>query len=431
MSLTHQTRLGRFISRSATLAVIATTLGLTYGIWYSYSVILVALLNEFGWSRSVLAGAFSLFAILQGLANPFVGMLCDRVRPPIVVGCGGLLLGVSLWVNSGITEPWHLYAGFGGFTAISVSLCGWLPALVMVERRYQHRLGLAMGIVSSGVGVGMVTVVPLCQWLIESYGWRSAFRVLGCICAFWIVPAAVYLAKSTPQFVLRRHELHADDFVHDLADSVVGAAPAATAANRSVTLRQALRTLPFWLMVAAFFFGSFCSQTLQVHQVAYLVDHGISAMIAASVVGVVGLASVVGKTGGGWLSDRMEREVVYMSGIGILVSSIGVLALLGAVPSAAGAYVFAVMLGIGYSATASMVPAMLSDRFSGAYFGSIIGIALFGSAAGSASGPWMAGHLFDVTGNYHAAFIIAAGAGIAAGSAAFIARRLRKAAAAR
>jgi MFS family permease len=196
-----------------------------------------------------------------------------------------------------------------------------------------------------------------------------------------------------------------------------------------VTLRQALHALPFWLMVAAFFFGSLCSQTLQVHQVAYLVDHGISAMLAASVVGVVGLASVVGKTGGGWLSDRMEREVVYVAGIAVLVSSVGVLALLGAAPSIAGAYLFAIMLGIGYSATASMVPAMLSDRFSGTNFGSIIGVALFGSAAGSATGPWLAGHLFDITGNYHAAFIIAAGAGTAAGSAAWIARglRLRKA----
>lgn len=413
-----------YLRRSTSLAVIATTLGLAYGIWYSYSVILVALLNEYGWSRSLLAGAFSVFAVVHGVTNPIVGMLCDRVPPPMLVGTGGLLLGIALWANSLIAEPWHLYAGFGVLTAVSVAVCGWIPALVMVERRYQHRLGFAMGIVSSGIGVGMLTVVPLCQFLIEAYGWRVAFRVLGSICALWIVPAALYLWRTSPPPKPAAGGGEGE-FVHELADSVAIMAHTAPGSDASVTLRRAVRTAPFWLMVAAFFFGSMCSQTLHVHQVAFLVDHGISAMVAASVVGVVGLSSVVGKTGGGWLSDRIEREFVFVAGIAILVASVGVLALLGAAPSAWGAYVYAVMLGVGYSATASLVPAMVSDRFSGLYFGSIIGIGLFGSAAGSALGPWLAGHIFDRTGSYDIAFLVAAGCGVLAGSAGWVARALR------
>jgi len=411
-----------FFRRSLSLGVIATTLGLAYGIWYSYSVILVALLAEFGWSRSLLAGAFSTFAIVHGIANPFVGRLCDKVRPPLLVGIGGLLLGSALWLNSLITQPWHLYVGFGVLTAVSVALCGWLPALVMVERRYQHRLGLAMGIVSSGIGVGMLTVVPLCQLLIDAYGWRVAFQVLGYICTFWIVPAAVYLAASNPRAAAAPDT---DEFVHDLAESVATSSAQSAPADGSVTLRSAMRSTPFWLMVAAFFFGSTCSQTLHVHQVAYLVDHGHTAILAASVVGVVGLASVLGKTGGGWLSDRVERELVFVCGIAILVASFGVLALQGSVPSAIGVYLYAIMLGIGYSATASLVPAMMSDRFGGVHFGSIIGIGLFGSAAGSATGPWLAGFIFDRTGSYDMAFAIAAVCGVAAGCAGWVARSIR------
>jgi MFS family permease len=423
----HRSPIAQFLDfarRSAPLAVIATTLGLAYGIWYSYSVILVALLAEFGWSRSLLAGAFSVFAIVHGVTNPIVGFLCDRVRPPLLVGLGGTCLGIALWANSTISEPWQLYLGFGVLTAMSVALCGWLPALVMVERRYQHRLGLAMGIVSSGIGVGMVTVVPLCQFLIDTYGWRIAFRVLGCICAFWIVPAAIYLYASTPRPSRGYSRSEEDEFVHDLGESVA-TEPNVSKRSSSISLREALRMAPFWLMVSAFFFGSICSQTLHVHQVAYLVDHGLSAMVAASVVGVVGLASVVGKTGGGWLSDRFERELVFVCGIAILVASVAVLAWTGRMPSAFGTYTYAIMLGIGYSATASLVPAMMSDRFSGVYFGSIIGIGLFGSALGSAIGPWLAGLTFDRTGSYDTAFVIAAIAGIASGSAGWIARVLR------
>ncbi len=411
-----------FVRRSLSLGIIATTLGLAYGIWYSYSVILVALLSEFNWSRSLLAGAFSTFAIVHGIANPFVGMLCDKVRPSFLVGLGGLMLGSALWLNSLISAPWHLYAGFGVLTAISVALCGWLPALVLVERRYQHRLGLAMGIVSSGIGVGMLTVVPLCQLLIDAYGWRIAFRVLGSICAFWIVPAAIYLSASSPRSISRISD---DEFVHDLAESVAPSNTLLESTDPSITLREAVQRAPFWLMVAAFFFGSTCSQTLHVHQVAYLVDHGHTAIAAASVVGVVGLASVFGKTGGGWLSDRVEREVVFVGGISILVGSVGVLLLLGFVSSVFGVYIYAIMLGVGYSATASLVPAMMSDRFSGLYFGSIIGIGLFGSAAGSAIGPWLAGYVFDHTGTYDLAFAIAAICGVIAGWAGWMARSIR------
>ncbi|HCU90805.1 MAG TPA: hypothetical protein DGR97_12720 [Gammaproteobacteria bacterium] len=411
-----------FVRRSLSLAIIATTLGLAYGIWYSYSVILVALLTEFHWSRSLLAGAFSTFAIVHGIANPFVGMLCDKVRPSVLVGLGGLMLGSALWLNSLISAPWHLYVGFGVLTALSVALCGWLPALVLVERRYQRRLGLAMGIVSSGIGVGMLTVVPLCQLLIDAYGWRIAFRTLGSICAFWIVPAAIYLSASTPRSISRISD---DEFVHDLGESVAPPNTPLESPDSSITLREAIRSVPFWLMVAAFFFGSTCSQTLHVHQVAYLVDHGHTAIVAASVVGVVGLASVFGKTGGGWLSDRVQREVVYVGGISILVGSVGLLFLLGFVSSVFGVYIYAIMLGVGYSATASLVPAMMSDRFSGLYFGSIVGIGLFGSAAGSAIGPWLAGYVFDRTGAYDLAFAIAAVCGAIAGWAGWMARSIR------
>jgi MFS family permease len=193
-----------------------------------------------------------------------------------------------------------------------------------------------------------------------------------------------------------------------------------------MTLGEATRTQPFWLLVAAFFFGNVSSQTLHVHQVAYLVDHGLAAIVAASVVGVVGLASIFGKTGGGWLSDRIDRELVYVAGIAILVASAFVLLGLGAAPTRWGAYGYAVLLGLGYSVTAAITPAMMSDRFSGPHFGSIVGIGLMGTAAGSALGPWLAGRLYDASGSYTLAFMIAAACGIVAGAAGWRARMLRK-----
>ncbi|HEX5093612.1 MAG TPA: MFS transporter [Burkholderiales bacterium] len=393
--------------RAVSLGIIALTLSIAYGIWYSYSVILVALLHEFGWSRSVLAGAFSTFTLVHGAVNPLVGALCDRVRPSRLVTVGGVALSFALWADSMIAAPWQLYLSFGLLTAASVAAAGWIPALVQVQREFQDRLGLALGIVSSGVGVGMLLVVPLTQLLIDAYGWRTAFRVLAAVCAVWIVPTSLLLARSAR-----------------------GSPPPAPAAGRPgagtrVTLGQALRGAPLWLMISAFFFGNICSQTLHVHQVAYLVDHGVAAIVAASVVGVVGFSSIVGKTGGGWISDRIEREKVYVAGIGIMLASVAVLASLGQAPASAAIYGYGVLLGLGYSVTASLIPAMVSDRFSGPHFGAIVGIGLLGSAVGSAVGPWMAGFLFDRTGSYAVAFSIAAACGLAAGAAGWRARALR------
>ena len=396
------------------LGLIALTLALAYGSWYAYGVFLVALLKDFGWSRSILGGAFSVFALVQGIANPLLGMLCDRVRPPLVVVVGSLALGGSLYLNSFIQTPWQLYLGFGGCTAVAVACCGWIPAVIQVQRRFQRRLGLALGIVSSGVGVGMLVVVPLCEYLIESYGWRTAFRVLGLICTGCVLPAALFLLRESAHVIPAA------------VRPTAGAATLAARTQRSLTLKQAMGTAPFWLMVATFFCGSVCSQTLHVHQVAFLVDHGISAMVAASVVGVVGLASIFGKTGGGWLSDRVERERVYVGGVAVLVAAVGALLLVGNTPNEGGAYAYAVLLGLGYAATAAITPAMVSDRFEGRHFGAIMGVGLFGSATGSAVGPWMAGYLHDLTGSYTVPFAIAAMSGVCAGLAGWAARQQRR-----
>ncbi|HKU46391.1 MAG TPA: MFS transporter [Burkholderiales bacterium] len=394
--------------------MVALTLAIAYGIWYAYSVFLVALLAEFGWSRSVLAGAFSVFTLVHGGVNPLVGALCARFRSLRVMAAGGVAMAAALFLDSFISSPLELYLAFGVATAAAISLGGWVPSLVFVQRNFQERLGLSIGIISSGVGVGMLLVVPLTQLLIDAWGWRVAFRVLALIALLWIVPSALWLRG----FMLSAQENR-------------GQTPAKQNPEKSgsdpdfLTLRQAMRTRTFWLIIAMFFFGNVASQTLHVHQVAYLVDHGLPALVAASVVGVVGVASIVGKTGGGWLSDRVEREVVYVAGIAILFASAFALLSLGAAPSRLAAYGYAVLLGVGYSVTAAITPLIVADRFGGPHFGSIVGVGLIGTATGSALGPWMAGRLYDATGSYTLPFLIAAGCAVLAMAACWRARVLR------
>src|SRR2546430_8014974 len=115
-------------SPGAWRVVVATfvTLGLAYGFWYAYSVFLVAFLRGFGWSRSVVAGAFSRLVLGHGLSGPLLGWLVERFGPRPVIASGGALLATSLLVGPHVQAVWQLYVVIGGFPALGMSAAGWV-----------------------------------------------------------------------------------------------------------------------------------------------------------------------------------------------------------------------------------------------------------------------------------------------------------------
>jgi len=161
------------------LATVWLTLGITFGLMFSFSVFLVPLLEEFGWSRGLAAGAFSLSAVVQGLLSPAIGTLVDRFGPRRLILCGAVALGLSAVLGSRITELWHLYFVTGVLTAVGVTAVGWVPSAALVAQWFAQRQATMMGLAFSGMGVGVLTVGPLAQWLISTHGWRDAYLFLG------------------------------------------------------------------------------------------------------------------------------------------------------------------------------------------------------------------------------------------------------------
>ena len=380
--------------------VVATTfvtLGLAYGFWYSYSVFLVAFLREFGWSRSVLAGAFSMLVVIHGVSGPPLGWLVERFGPRAVIASGGAVLGLALFLGAHIQAVWQLYLVIGVLAALGVSAAGWVPSVVLIRAWFPARVGTAIGVASAGLGVGIFALVPFAQLMIDSLGWRWALRGLGLMVLAWIVPATLLLLRD----------------VRAAAPGLPSRGGAAPAPSRPHwTLRTAMRTWRFWATGAAFFAGSVGTQMLLVHQVAYLVDHGVSALVGATVVGIVGIASVVGKTGWGTMSDRIGREPTYSLAFGCVALSVGALALVGG--SASWPYVYALLIGLGYAVTAPLTPAIASDLFGGPRFARIFGTLHFMNSLGGALGPWLAGRIFDATGSYGLALPVAAGTALLA-----------------
>jgi len=366
------------------------TLGLAYGFWYSYSVFFVAFLREFGWSRSVVAGAFSVLVVGHGVSGPVLGWLVERFGPRVVIASGGVVLAASLFIGAHVNAVWQLYLTFGVLASLGISAAGWVPAVVLIRGWFPTRVGTAIGITSAGIGVGIFALVPFAQLLIDSFGWRWALRVLGAIIVLWIPLAALLL-------------------VRDARGSAPAGTPAAVDLSRPHwRIATVVRTWRFWATGLVFFAGSLSTQMLLVHQVAYLVDHGVSALVGATLVGIVGIASVIGKAGWGTLSDRVGREPTYSLAFGCVALSVAFLALAGAYPRSVLPYGYALLIGIGYAVTAPLTPAIASDLFGGPRFARIFGALHLANSLGGALGAWVAGAIFDATRSYALALPISA-----------------------
>ena len=371
------------------------TLGLVYGIWYSYSVFLVTFLREFGWSRSLTAGAFSVFVVFHGCMSPISGWVGGRVGPRRLILAGGCVLGCGLLLTAQTTEWWHLYLAFGVVTAVGVGASGWVGSVVLVQGWFPERVGTALGVVSAGIGVGIFGLVPFAHLLIDRFGCRWAYRVFAALIVGWILPAVFWLVRDPPP----RAKVGFGSSAGDRRVTVDGGA--------YWTLGSAMRDWHFWGLAAVFFLGNVSTQMLLVHQVAYLVDHGVPLAVAAAVGGFVGLVSIPGKMGLGLLSDRTNRELAYTLAFACLVASLGVLVLAGQYPASGLAYLYAALIALGYSATAPLTPAAASDLFSGPRFPAIFGCLHLSNSLGAATGAWVGGKIFDGTGSYAAALWLA------------------------
>ncbi len=380
------------------LAATFITQILIYGVWYGYSVFLVSLLREFGWSRSLLSGAFSTFVMVHGLLGPVIGWLLRWFGPQRLIMTGAVLMGFAMFLMAETTQWWHLYVAFGIIAAFAMSLAGWIPSVVLVGGWFPDRYGTAIGIMGSGIGVSIFALVPLAQMLIGTFGWRWAYRILGLTVVAWVLPATLCLVRDPPP---------GDQLT--VGSASLGYAERGGSASGYWTLASAVRTWQFWGVAGVFFTGNFVTQMLLIHQVAYLVDHGVPVMTAAAIGGAVGLVSIAGKIGWGMLSDRTSRPLAYSLAFACVALSVGGLVLAGWYPTSYLPYLYAVLIGIGYAAMAPVPPALTNDMFAGPGFSMIFSTLYTVGGLGLAAGTWSAGWIFDASGSYAGALWLGLG----------------------
>ncbi|MFH1002519.1 MAG: MFS transporter [Chloroflexota bacterium] len=356
---------------------------ITFGSAFSFGVFLTPFRDSFGWTSGATSGVYSLCLFLYTGLAPLSGWSVDQHGPRIISVLGGVLLVAGLLLTSQITALWQLYVTYG-LIGMGMSTA-YAPLMTTVSRWFPRRRGMAVGIISSGMGTGPLLVAPLASYLISAHGWRTTYLVLGSAAGL-IVLAALLLKRNPPP--------------ETIPAPVNGQMPADSI---DLSLRQALRTRAFYLLAGTFFLVGVGLQVIVTHVVAYSQGHGMAPVLAAGVLSTITGVSIVGRIITGLASDRIGHQKTMA--FCLLVEGLSILWLLGAT-SPWGLFGAAAILGFGYGGHATQFPALTGEMLGLKHMGAILGAAVLLWGIGGAIGSFMGGYIVDLTGSYTSAFLL-------------------------
>lgn len=360
-----------------------------YGMQYSFGIFFKPILQEFGWTRAVTAGAYSLSWLVMGLASIVMGRLNDKFGPRIVMSICGGISGIGFMLMSCISTVWHLYLVYGIIIGAGISV--WVPLMSTIARWFVKRRTTMSGIVGAGIGIGTLIGSPVANSLISAFDWRLSYTILGGVVLVIIVGSAQLLRGEPKQMGQMAY------------GAVVISEEGHSQIEKSLSLREALNTKQFWLILFMLFCFGLCFQSIVAHLVPHITDLGITAASAAASMATIGGVSIVSKVVLGGLGDRIgNRNTLVIAFVLVVLALIWLFF----AREMWQFYLFAVIFGFGYGGHIAQQSPLVGAIFGLVSHGLIFGIVGIGMSVGSAIGPVMTGFIFDVTGNYQLAFIV-------------------------
>lgn len=367
-------------------------MAISHGSICSFGVFFKRFLIEFEWSRATISGAASLFFLLMGFLSIITGGLTDRFGPRMVMVVCGFFFGLGYLLMSQINTIWQLYLFYGVIVSIGVSASD-VPLLSTTARWFAKRRGTMSGIVKAGTGTGMLIMPIVASKLISTYDWRTAYIAIGIIGLVIIVSAAQFLKRDPAQMGQLPDGEEKPNVV------------SLNSAEGGFSLREAIHLRQFWIVCAIYFLVLFCVQTILVHIAPHAEDLGISVTNAASIISIIGGASIVGRLVMGSASDRIGTKPSLIICFLILLATFFWLQFANELWML---YLFAAIYGVAHGGFFALISPMVAELFGIGSHGVILGIVVFSGTIGGAIGPVLAGHIFDVITSYRPAFLVCA-----------------------
>lgn len=369
--------------------------------FYGFTAFFNPIVAEMGWSRAQTSLAFSLRSIEGGIVRPIFGFLIDRVGPRKCIFGGMLVIGVSLILMSRTDSLYYFYGTFL-LMALGSSAALGLAEYAAVANWFKRRRSLALGILSAGYGLSGV-MAPILAFLIRTYDWRVTMVIMG-IATLTIGPPLSLLIRHRPEQYGYlpdgdkpgdRGSLSQDSGGIELGRDM--------AAEKELSVRQALRTRTFWMLALFNLFSGFSVSAIAVHEMPYLISLGISEKLAALTMLGITTSSLIGRLGFAWLGDIYDkRRLLAIAGV---LQTVGMF-IFANIRSPWMIIPFLLTYGPGYGARFPLLPAMQADYFGTKTFASLRGLYALGFTIPGIIAPLFAGWIYDVQGSYHLAFTL-------------------------
>lgn len=362
-------------------------------------ILIVPLHNEFGWSTATISLAVSVNLILYGLSGPFVAALIVRFGVRRSVTAALCVISAGAFCTIFMHQPWELIALWGvvvgvGTGAIAPSLSATIATRWFVEKR-----GLVMGLLTAAGATGQLIFLPLLASLAVNHGWRFvSMTIAGAALAS--VPLVVLFMRSFPKDVgLRAYGATQND-----PEVTSNGNPLAAAFTG---LAMGLRSRNFLYLAGSFFIcGLTTNGLIGTHLIPASVDHGMSEVVAASLLGTIGVFDIIGTTISGWLTDKFDSRWLlfwyyFLRGLSLLF-----------LPYAFGSpfasmIAFIVFYGLDWVATVPPTVALSADTFGKQNVGIVFGWIFATHQIGAAFAAYGAGAVRTIFGDYQIAFMVA------------------------
>jgi MFS transporter, OFA family, oxalate/formate antiporter len=363
------------------------------GAVYAWSVFRAPLVEQFGWSISEVTLTFTISIFVLGVSAFFGGLWLNRKGPRVVAITGGILYGLGVFLASfSANKLWWLYLSYGLIGGIGLGLAYIVPVAVLVKW-FPDRRGLITGIAVGGFGAGALITAPVATRLIQSVGVLNTFAYLGI--AYLIVTVVASLFMQNPP----------EDWRPD------GWTPTASQtsqrAGRDYTLGEALKTWQWYALWLLLFLNTFAGISI-ISQEAPIFQElvGVSAVVAASMVGIASIGNAFGRVFWAWVSDLITRRATFFALFGLQVLLFWSLPSITAV-SLMTIITFVVLMC--YGGGFGTMPAFAADYFGSKNVGPIYGLMLTAWGCASAVGPLLIAYMRQTTGSYHGALNLIAG----------------------
>ena len=386
-------------------------------IFQATAVWAVALESQFGWSRTQLGLALSFTRVEGSITGPIAGYLVDRIGTRFMVFTGLIVLTVGFFLFSQVQNLWMLYLAYF-IMSVGQGQAGWLTVMTLMNHWFLRHRGLAMGLAMMGMGIGTLLLIPVIAWLInpdaDRLGWRHTAEIFAVV--------ALVSAIILPKIIRNKPE--------DIGEQPDGDAPTQTESDGGVgaksesepelTIGQALRTQAFWCISFGHGFGSMAVLAIMSHLGLLLQDMGHDVQTAGWIITVQTAVSIVFQFFGGWMGDRMPKNIALfiftgLQGVGVIFLVLG--------SNIFYFYAFALLFGIGFGGRTPLTTAIRGDYFGRASFGKILGISTVPmNLLLLISGP-LVGFMRDEIGDYNNAFLLMAGLNLLGAVLFLIARR--------